>query len=133
MTLFSQNMLEIAAELAMTDPSYAEMSLKFIEHFMWIASAMGGLGDGTGMWDEEDGFFYDLLRLPDGRAQRLKVRSMVGLLPLCAATTLEAEQCERFPEIQERFAWFLDARPELAARCTIRGRSASTAGASCRS
>ncbi len=114
MTLFSQNMLEIAAELAMSDPSYAEMSLKFIEHFMWIASAMGGLGDGTGMWDEEDGFFYDLLRLPDGSAQRLKVRSMVGLLPLCAGTTLEAEQCERFPEMQERFAWFLNARPELA-------------------
>ena len=115
MTLFSQNMVEISAELAMSDPSYAEMTLKFIEHFMWIASAMDNLGDGTGMWDEEDGFFYDLLRLPDGRAQRLKVRSMVGLLPLCAATTLEAEQCERFPDIQERFAWFLDARPELAA------------------
>ena len=114
MTLFSQNMLEIAAELAMTDPGYAEMSLKFIEHFMWIASAMSGLGDGTGMWDEEDGFFYDLLRLPDGSAQRLKVRSLVGLLPLCAGTTLEAEQCERFPEMQERFAWFLSARPELA-------------------
>ena len=97
MTLFSQNMLEIAAELAMTDPNYAEMSLKFIEHFMWIASAMSGLGDGTGMWDEEDGFFYDLLRLPDGSARRLKVRSLVGLLPLCAGTTLEAEQCERVP------------------------------------
>ena len=113
MALFSENMVEIAAELAMTDPSYAEMALKFVEHFMWIASAMDALGDGTGMWDEEDGFFYDVLRLPDGRAQRLKVRSMVGLLPLCAATTLEAEQCERFPEIQQRFKWFLEARPEL--------------------
>ena len=89
-------------------------SLKFIEHFMWIASAMNGLGDGTGMWDEEDGFFYDVLRLPDGSAQRLKVRSMVGLLPLCAGTTLEAEQCEQYPEMQERFAWFLSARPELS-------------------
>ena len=115
MTLFSQNMVEISAELAMSDPSYAEMTIKFVEHSMWIASAMDSLGDGTGMWDEEDGFFYDVLRLPDGRAQRLKVRSMVGLLPLCAATTLEAEQCDRFPEIQQRFTWFLDARPELCA------------------
>ena len=115
MTLFSQNMVEISAELAMSDPGYAEMTIKFVEHSMWIASAMDSLGDGTGMWDEEDGFFYDVLRLPDGRAQRLKVRSMVGLLPLCAATTLEAEQCDRFPEIQQRFTWFLDARPELCA------------------
>ncbi len=66
MTLFCQNMVEIAAELAMSNPSYAEMTLKFIEHSMWIASAMDGLGEGTGMWDEEDGFFYDVLRLPDG-------------------------------------------------------------------
>jgi hypothetical protein len=113
MTIFSQNMVEIAAELAMTDPSYAEMTLKFVEHSMWIASAMDNLGDGAGMWDEEDGFFYDVLRLPDGRAERLKVRSMVGLLPLCAATFLDAEQCEKYPEIQERFKWFIEARPEL--------------------
>ena len=86
MALFCQNMLEIAAELAMTDPDYADMALKFAEHFLWIASAMAHLGGDTGMWDEEDGFFYDVLRLPDGQAQRLKVRSMVGLLPLCAAT-----------------------------------------------
>jgi len=113
MTLFSQNMVEIAAELSMSDPSYAEMTLKFVEHSMWIASAMDNLGDGAGMWDEDDGFFYDVLRLPDGRAQRLKVRSMVGLLPFCAATTLTAEQCEKYPDIQERFRWFLEARPEL--------------------
>ena len=115
MTLFSQNMAEIAVELAMSDQTYAEMVLKFVEHFMWIASAMGSLGDGAGMWDEEDGFFYDVLRLPDGRAERLKVRSMVGLLPLCAATAVEAEQCERFPEMQQRILWFLEARPELRA------------------
>lgn len=115
MTLFSQNMAEIAAELAMHEPSYAPMTLKFVEHSMWIASAMEGLGNGTGMWDEEDGFYYDIMRTPDGRTERLKVRSMVGLLPLCAATTLEAEQCERFPEIQQRFIWFIEARPELTA------------------
>jgi hypothetical protein len=113
MALFSQNMAEIAVELAMSDPSYSEMALKFIEHSMWIASAMDDLGNGAGMWDEEDGFFYDVLRLPDGGTQRLKVRSMVGLLPLCAATFFEADQCDKFPEMQERFIWFAEARPEL--------------------
>ena len=67
------------------------------------------------MWDEEDGFFYDVLRLPDGRAQRLKVRSMVGLLPLCAATVFDGELLAKYPELAERFQWFLDARPELYA------------------
>ena len=81
----------------MTDPDYADMALKFIEHFLWIASSMAHLGGDTGMWDEEDGFFYDVLRLPDGQAQRLKVRSMVGLLPLCAATTFEGELIDEVP------------------------------------
>jgi hypothetical protein len=74
---------------------------------------MGHLGQDTGMWDEEDGFYYDVLRLPDGRAERLKVRSMVGLLPLCAATTFEGELFAQYPEVKDRFEWFLDARPEL--------------------
>ena len=99
MALFCQNMLEIAVELAMTDPDYEDMALKFVEHFLWIASAMAHLGEDTGMWDEEDGFFYDVLRLPDGQAQRLKVRSMVGLLPLCAATTFEGELLAKYPEL----------------------------------
>ena len=129
MTLFSQNMVEIAAELSMSDPSYADMTLKFVEHFMWIASAMDNLGEGTGMWDEEDGFFYDLLRLPDGRAQRLKVRSMVGLLPLCAATTLEAEQCDRFPKSRSGPAGSWRLARSCAHRSTIRGSLASPAGA----
>ncbi len=115
MALFCENMLEIAAELAMTDPDYADMALKFCQHFLWIASAMAHLGGDTGMWDEEDGFFYDVLRLPDGRAQRLKVRSMVGLLPLCAATVFEGELLTNYPEIAEKLQWFLDARPELCA------------------
>ena len=116
MALFCQNMLEIAVELAMTDPDYADMALKFVEHFLWIASAMGHMGGDTGMWDEEDGFFYDVLRLPDGQAQRLKVRSMVGLLPLCAATTFEGELIEKYPELGERLQWFLAARPEAIRR-----------------
>jgi hypothetical protein len=115
MALFCQNMLEIAVELAMTDPVYEDMALKFIEHFYWIASAMSYLGQDTGMWDEEDGFFYDVLRLPNGQAQRLKVRSMVGLLPLCAATTFEGELLAKFPELAERLHSFLAARPEIYA------------------
>ena len=89
MALYCQNMLEIAVELAMEEESYSDMCLKFIQHFLWIASSMMKTGEETGMWDEEDGFFYDVLRLPDGKAQRLKVRSMVGLLPLCAVTVFE--------------------------------------------
>src|SRR5215813_13336629 len=76
MALFCQNMLEIAVELSAHDTAYADMAVKFIEHFMWIAFSMVHAGDDTGMWDEDDGFFYDVLRLPDGSAQRLKVRSM---------------------------------------------------------
>jgi hypothetical protein len=115
MALYCQNMFEMAVELASTDPDYGEMALKFVEHFLWIASSMAHLGEDTGMWDEEDGFFYDVLRLPDGRAQRLKVRSMVGLLPLCAATTMEGELEAAYPELGERFQWFLESRPELYA------------------
>jgi hypothetical protein len=115
MALFCQNMLEIAVELAMSDPDYGDMALKFCEHFLWIASSMAHLGDDTGMWDEEDGFFYDVLRLPNGDARRLKVRSMVGLLPLCATTTFDGEVLVRYPELAERLQWFLATRPELRA------------------
>jgi hypothetical protein len=115
MALFCQNMLEIAIELARHRPAYADMGVKFVEHFLWIASAMMHAGADTGMWDEDDGFFYDVLRLPDGSAQRLKVRSMVGLLPLCAVTVFEGGMLERFPELRERLLRFLAARPELTA------------------
>jgi hypothetical protein len=115
MALFCQNMLEIASELALTDPDYEDMALKFTEHYLWIASAMDHLGQDTGMWDEEDGFYYDVLRLPDGQAQRLKVRSMVGLLPLCAATCFEGKLLRERTEIADRLRWFLDSRPELRA------------------
>jgi len=115
MALFCENMLEIACELSLSDPEYADMALKFVEHFYWIASAMTHAGQDTGMWDEEDGFFYDVLRLPDGKAQRLKVRSMVGLLPLCAATVFDGKVIEMYPEIRERASRFLSARPEIRA------------------
>jgi hypothetical protein len=115
MALFCQNMLEIAVELAMTDSDYADMALKFVEHFAWIASSMTNLGGDTGMWDEQDGFFYDVLRRPDGRAERLKVRSMVGLLPLCATTVFEGQLMAKYPQVGERFRWFLESRPEIRA------------------
>ncbi len=101
MALFSQNMLELSFELAVHDKSYTDMVVKFVEHFYFIASAMNKKGD-DGMWDEEDGFYYDLLRLPDGSATRLKVRSLVGLLPLCATTIVEKEHRERLPEALQR-------------------------------
>jgi hypothetical protein len=94
--LFTQNMLELAIELATRDHVYEDMVFKFAEHFAYIAAAMNKRGQ-DGMWDEEDGFYYDLLRLPDGAATRLKVRSMVGLLPLCATSVIEQWQRERVP------------------------------------
>ncbi|HUL04099.1 MAG TPA: hypothetical protein VLV16_12820 [Gemmatimonadales bacterium] len=113
MALFCQNMLEIAAELALERPAYVELVEKFVEHVLWITSSMLHAGDGTGMWDEEDGFFYDVLRLPDGKARRLKVRSMVGLLPLCAVTVFEGELKRKVPHLVDRLRRFLLARPEL--------------------
>jgi hypothetical protein len=115
MALFCQNMLEIAVELALERPAYKDMCVKFVEHFLWIASSMVHAGEDVGMWDEEDGFFYDVLRLPDGRAQRLKVRSMVGLLPLCAVTVFEGGLMAKYPELRQRLGRFLAARPELTA------------------
>ena len=94
MCLFCQNMAELAVELTSYDPAYDDFVAKFVDHFLWIARAMNRPGS-DGMWDEEDGFYYDLLRLPDGSFTRLKVRSMVGLLPLCATTVAEPWQRER--------------------------------------
>ena len=103
MAVFSQNMVELAVELAAHDPTYEDMVVKFQEHFYYIAAAMNRPGQ-DGMWDEEDGFYYDLLRLPDGGAQRLKVRSMVGLLPLCATTVIEKRQREHIPRALARLS-----------------------------
>jgi hypothetical protein len=112
--LFCQNMLEISGELAAHDPSFEDMAVKFADHFLLIAHAMNHMGDG-GMWDEEDGFYYDVLRLPDGSATRLKVRSMVGLLPLCAATVIEPWQRQRVPKVAEAMIERLRRMPEMRA------------------
>ena len=112
MALFSQNMLELASELAIQDKSYEEMVVKFSQHFYYIAVAMNKKGS-EGMWDEEDGFYYDLLRLPDGSAEKLKVRSLVGLLPLCATSVIEKEQRDRIPEAMATIAQNRRRMPEL--------------------
>ncbi|MDP3716317.1 MAG: glucosidase [Acidobacteriota bacterium] len=114
MAMFCQNMLEIAIELAAHDPTYDELAYKFAEHFLWIGAALNKPGD-DGMWDEADGFYYDVLRLPDGRAQRLKVRSLVGLLPLCATTVIEPAQRDRVPAIARAVNRRFTHMPELAA------------------
>jgi hypothetical protein len=111
-SMFCQNMLEIAVELASHDDFYQDMAVKFVDHLLWIGRAMNQTGP-EGMWDEEDGFYYDVLRLPDGSSQRLKVRSMVGLLPLAATTVIEPWQRDRVPGLQKVFAERLRRMPEL--------------------
>ena len=114
MAFYCQNMLEMALVLAETDPIYEEVAFRFAEHFLWISYAMDRIGDQHDeMWDEQDGFFYDLLRLPDGQAVRLKVRSLVGLLPLCASTVFDAGAGERHPKLMEMIALFRKRHPEV--------------------
>jgi hypothetical protein len=117
MALYCQWMLQMAIELAREDEVYVDMALKFVAHFAWIALAINPPG-GESLWDEEDGFYYDVLRWPDGSTQKLKVRSVVGLLPLCAATVFEGDLAERHPEFLERLLGglerFSDALPSGA-------------------
>lgn len=114
MVFFSQQMLRIAVELALHDPLYEEFVSKFFEHTTWIAGAMDRLGERQEqMWDEEDGFFYDVLRLPDGTATRLKVRSMVGLLPLAAVALFEETDIAKMPNFIQRAQAFYRRHPEL--------------------
>ena len=115
MAMYSLNMLAIALELADGNPAYEDMASKFWEHFLYIAHAMGHRGghDGLSLWDDQDGFFYDVLHLATGEHQPLKVRSMVGLIPLFAVETLEHERLQRLPAFRRRMQWFLDNRPDL--------------------
>jgi hypothetical protein len=105
-------MIEMAIELAAHDPTYDEMAFKFLEHFYFIARAMNHPGQNA-MWDEEDGFYYDVLVLPDGSSTRLKVRSMVGLLPLCAATIVEKRQRETIPKTAAAVSARMRQMPDL--------------------
>src|SRR2546428_153249 len=114
MAMYTLNLLAIALELAKNDPVYEDMASKFWEHFIYIAHAMSHRGqDSMGLWNEEDGFFYDVLKLPDGTQFPMKIRSIVGLIPLFAVETLEPEVLDRLPGFKRRLEWFIDNRPDL--------------------
>jgi hypothetical protein len=114
MAMYTLNLLAIALELASEDPAYEDVASKFWEHFIYIARAMNHRGnEGVGLWDEMDGFFYDVLRFPDGRKYPMRIRSMVGLIPLFAVETLEPEVLERLPGFKRRLEWFIDNRRDL--------------------
>jgi len=114
MAMYTLNLLAIALELAGENPAYEDVASKFWEHFVYIAHAMNHLGhNGMGLWNEEDGFYYDGLHLPDGSSIPMKVRSMVGLIPLFAIETLESELLNRLPAFKRRMEWFIDNRPDL--------------------
>ena len=119
MAMYALNLLAMAMELAMHDPAYEDVASKFWEHFLNIAHAMGGGslhgGRGHNLWDEEDGFFYDVLHLPDDSRRPMKIRSLVGLIPLLAVQTLEPDVLRQLEGFHRRLEWFVDHRPDLIA------------------
>ena len=116
MAMYSLNMLRIAIELGQTDHVYEDLATKFFEHFLYIAKAMTNMADtGIGLWDERDEFYYDVLDMPDGRTNVLRVRSMVSLIPLFAVEVLDSEVLDSVPGFASRLDWFLKYRPDLAA------------------
>ncbi len=114
MAMYCLNLLKIAIELAKTNPVYEDIASKFFEHFLYIAAAMNGSGT-KGLWDEEDEFYYDRLKLPSGEQFPMRVRSLVGLIPLFAVDTLDAETIDALPGFRRRMEWFIENRPDLAA------------------
>ncbi len=115
MAMYTLNMLRIALELGKTNPAYEDMATKFFEHFLYIAEAMTDLGgQGVGLWDEEDQFFYDLLRLPDGQVDTMRVRSIVGLIPMLAVEVIDPALVNSLPDFAGRLRWFLRYRSDLA-------------------
>ncbi len=115
MGMFSLNLMRIAIELACENPVYENIATKFFEHFLSIAAAMNNLGGkGIGLWDEEDEFYYDVLRTPGGRYLPLRVRSLVGLLPLLAVETIQWQLLDALPGFKDRLEWYLTHRPDLA-------------------
>lgn len=115
MAMYCLNLMRIALELALHNRVYEDIATKFFEHFLYIAKAMTRIGDQSiGLWHEEDGFFYDVLRFPNGEMMSLKIRSMVGLIPFYAVEIIEPEMLERLPDFKRRLEWFLSHRPELS-------------------
>ena len=120
MGMYCLNMLAIALELAKEDRTYADLASKFFEHFVYISDAMNNRGGhGIDLWDEEDGFYYDVLHLPDGTHHTLKVRSMVGLIPLFAVEALESEIVDVLPGFKKRMLWFIENRPRFRDNVTM--------------
>ena len=116
MATYCLNLMRIALELSMANPVYQDMANKFFEHFLHIAAAMARMGAaGDGMWDNEDEFFYDTIRMPGERSIRMKVRSMVGLIPLFAVEVIDDKILQSLPEFAKRLSWLLEKRPDLAA------------------
>jgi hypothetical protein len=114
MAMYTLNLLAIALELASEDPAYEDVASKFWEHFIFIAHAMNNIGrDNVELWDEADGFYYDVLHTRDGDHIPLRVHSMVGLIPLFAVETLEPEMLENLPGFRRRMEWFIENRPDL--------------------
>ena len=114
--MYSLSLMRMALELAQHNPVYQDVATKFFEHFLYIAAAMNDVGgNGIALWDAEDEFFYDVLHTPDGRTERMKVRSMVGLIPLFACEVLDPEQLAHVPDFRRRLEWFLAYRPDLHA------------------
>jgi len=129
MALYSQNMFQMALELSRENPVYLEQAQALLENLAWIAAATNHVGpDGIGLWDDEDGFFYDVLRRPDGGGVNLKVRSLVGLMPIAAATVLPSAVRTEFPQLLEGFYEFLKAHPAVTAALTSYGRRARESG-----
>ena len=115
MAMYSLNLLRIAIELAQFNPSYEDIASKFFEHFLYISHAMNHLsGESGSLWDDEDGFFYDLLHLSDGRNIPLRIRSLVGLIPIFAVETLENSHLFKLPGFARRVNWFIKNRPDLS-------------------
>jgi hypothetical protein len=115
MGMYCLNMLAIAIELARENDSYQDVASKFFEHFIYISRALNNMGDeGLELWDARDGFYYDVLTLPDGSHLPLKIRSMVGLIPLFAVETLDSDVVDRMPKFKRRMQWFIENRPDLS-------------------
>jgi hypothetical protein len=115
MAMYSLNLLRIATELTETDNAYADIASKFFEHFIYIVGAMSNLGENNeGLWDDEDGFFYDQIRFPDDGSIKMRVRSIVGLIPLFATEVLDEKDIMESPVFKDRMKWFAENRPDLA-------------------
>jgi hypothetical protein len=115
MAMYCLNMLAIALELSTEDPTYEDVASKFFEHFVYIADAMNNIGvDNLSLWDDQDGFYYDVLHIEsDGYSMPIKIRSMVGLIPLFAVATIDPDLLAKLPDFQKRMQWFIENRPDI--------------------